>query len=72
MIPAGATAVVLDAALPTNTIGIYVGVAGNVNASINGSDVLFKGAAAGSVIPGRFTKVKTASTTATDMVAMCE
>ncbi len=48
---------------------IYVGGAGNVVATMNGVDVTFVGVQAGSVLPIRPTKIKTAST-ATSMVAL--
>jgi hypothetical protein len=51
-------------------IAIYVGVTGNINMTINGSDVVFKGATAGSILPIRPTAIKSTSTTATDLVAL--
>lgn len=48
---------------------IYVGGAGNIVATMDGVDVTFVGVQAGSVLPIRPTKIKTAST-ATSMVAL--
>lgn len=51
--------------------GIYIGVAGNATVTdCAGNDVLFKGLAAGSVLPVRATQVKASNTTATDLVAL--
>jgi hypothetical protein len=38
--------------------------------TINGSDVVFKGATAGSILPIRPSAIKATSTTATDLVAL--
>lgn len=55
----------------TNTSrGIYVGVTGNIVATIGGTDITFVGAVAGSVLPIRATRIKSTGTTATDMVAL--
>lgn len=51
-------------------IAIYVGVGGIINMTINGVDVVFKGATAGSILPIRPTAIKATTTTATDMVAL--
>jgi len=51
--------------------GIYVGVAGNATVRTDaGTDVLFKGLAAGSILPVRATMVVSTNTTATDLVAL--
>jgi hypothetical protein len=56
----------------SNTIGLYVGGAGNVTLTVNGSDVLFTAVPVGTIIPIRFSKVKSTGTTATAMVALYE
>lgn len=50
--------------------GVYVGVGGDVSIVANGLTVVYKGAAAGSIIPIAATKVNTSGTTATDLVAL--
>ena len=51
--------------------GIYVGVGGIINLELeDGGTVVFKGAVAGTVIPVRAVKVLSATTTATDLVAL--
>jgi hypothetical protein len=50
--------------------GLYVGVAGDITAIINGVAVLFKGVPQGSILPVRCTRVNSTATTATDMVAL--
>lgn len=50
---------------------LYIGGAGNVNVVLpDGSDVLFVGLAAGSILPVRCTRVNDADTTASDIVAL--
>jgi hypothetical protein len=49
---------------------LYVGVAGDVVAIINGTAITFTGMLAGSVYPIRCTRVNSTSTTATNMVAL--
>ena len=49
---------------------IYVGVTGNIVLTVNGSNITFTGAVAGSVIPIYSTNVVVSGTTATDMVAL--
>ena len=50
--------------------GIYVGGAGNIALTLNGVEVTYVGVAAGSIIPGQFTKVASTGTTATNLVAV--
>ena len=51
--------------------GIYVGVGGIINLELeDGDTVVFKGAVAGTVIPVRAVEVLSATTTATDLVAL--
>lgn len=54
------------------TRGIYVGVGGDVSVEMKGTGtaIVFKGAAAGTVIPVRATRVNATGTTATDLVAL--
>lgn len=49
---------------------IYVGVGGDINLTVNGSNVLFKNAVAGSIIPVNSTKVVSTNTTATNLIAL--
>ena len=49
---------------------IYVGGAGNIVATINGGDVTFNGAQAGTILPIRPTRIKATGTTATGLVAL--
>lgn len=50
---------------------VWVGAAGNVEVvALNGAAVLYKGCAAGSVIPMRGKRVNAVNTTATDLVGM--
>ena len=49
---------------------IYVGVAGNVAVVVGGLAVTYIGAQAGSVLPLRATRVTSAGTTATSLVAL--
>lgn len=56
----------------SNTIGLYVGGAGNVTLTINGSDILFTAVPVGTILPVSFSKVKSTGTTATAMVALYE
>ena len=51
---------------------LYIGVGGNVSIDLmNGGDaIVFKGAAAGSILPLRVTRVRVTGTTATDIVAI--
>jgi hypothetical protein len=66
-----AEAITNDVAFSRACRGIYVGVAGIINLELeDGGTVVFKGAAAGSVIPIRAVKVLAATTTATDLVAL--
>ena len=63
--------IVNDTAFGKTCRGIYVGVAGNATVTTTGGqDVLFKGLAAGSILPVRATQVKSSNTTATDLVAL--
>lgn len=70
-VPGGWTAVVpSDATDLTGTMGIYVGVTGNVTARFANApavDVVFTAVPAGAFIPGLFTRVM-AATTATSIV----
>lgn len=72
--PAGnAEAVTIGTPLVTESRGLYIGVGGNVLVvmSPGGNQVLFKGAQAGSILPIRISSVvSSASTTATDLVAL--
>lgn len=53
------------------TRGIYVGGAGNIAAVMkDGSVVTFSGAAAGTVLPLRVSRVNSTNTTATNLVGM--
>ena len=64
-------AVVTNTDFTATCRGVYVGGAGNVSAkSVSGSDVVFTGVPAGSILPIRATRINTTNTTATDMVAM--
>lgn len=50
-------------------MGFYVGVTGDVNVqSVAGTSVLFKAVPAGAVIPGRFIRIMSTSTTATNIL----
>jgi hypothetical protein len=59
-----------NASITGKPIAIYVGVGGIINMTINGVDVVFKGATAGSILPIRPTAIKATTTTATDLVAL--
>lgn len=50
--------------------GIYVGGAGNIVATLNGVDVTFNGAQAGTILPIRPSRIKSTGTTATGLVAL--
>lgn len=53
------------------TIGVFVGGAGNLNATLAcGVDCLFTGVVAGSILPISVVKIKSTSTTATNIVAL--
>lgn len=53
------------------TIGLFVGGAGNVNVEMSdGTDCLFTGVLAGQILPISVTKVNSTSTTATNIVAL--
>lgn len=53
------------------TRGLYVGVGGDVNVDMtNGDTVLFKNASAGSILPISVRRVRIASTTATNLLAL--
>lgn len=58
--------------IPTGlTRGVYVGVGGNI--AVVGADnveVVFKGAAAGALLPIRARRINAVNTTATDLVAI--
>lgn len=59
-----------DATVLTPFQSLFVGGAGNVTVTlVSGSDVVFTGVLAGTILPIRGTKVKVA-TTATNIVAM--
>lgn len=68
LIPKRFQNVVLDAAITDASLGLIVGGAGNVSAA--GVDGLFTSftCVAGQSIPGRFTMVRTAGTSATGIV----
>ncbi len=59
-------------ALQLTCVALYVGVAGNVAADLAGagSDVDFIGVPAGTVLPGRFSRVYSTNTTATNIVQL--
>lgn len=61
-----------DAAdLSFTTRALYVGGAGNVNlVDANGTNTLFSGVTAGTVLPVRISRVKATNTTATNLVAL--
>jgi hypothetical protein len=49
-------------------VGFYVGVTGDVTVqSVAGSSVLFKAVPAGAIIPGRFIRIMSTATTATNI-----
>lgn len=51
--------------------GLYVGVTGDVELRrLDGTDVVFTGVPAGVVLPVEFAQVRSANTTATNMVAL--
>jgi len=56
--------------LSNTTRGVFVGVGGVVVAVVNGAAVTFTGAASGSILPIRCTRINSTSTTATNMVAL--
>lgn len=66
-----AIAVTLDATIPACR-GIYIGVTGDVSVNMVGvgSAVVFKNAAAGSVLPIQALKVNTSGTTATNLLVL--
>ena len=66
-----AIAVTLDATIPACR-GIYVGGAGDVSVNMTsiGSAVIFKAAAAGSILPIQAAKVNTTGTTATNLLVL--
>lgn len=68
LIPKRFANVTLDAAITDASLGLIVGSAGTVSAS--GTDGVFASftCIAGQSIPGRFTMVRTAGTTATGIV----
>ena len=49
---------------------IYVGVAGDIVATVKGTNITFKNAVAGSTLPVETTQVVASGTTATDLVAL--
>jgi len=60
-----------DGADLTNTTrGIYVGGAGNIVATVGGTDVTFTAVQAGTVLPIRATRIKATGTTATGLVGL--
>lgn len=60
-----------SADLGFKTRGLYIGVGGDVNVDMtNGDTVLFKGASAGSILPISVRRVRSTSTTATNIVAL--
>lgn len=50
--------------------GIYVGGTGNIVATINGVDLTFNNAQAGTILPIRPTRIKATNTTATGLIAL--
>lgn len=56
--------------LAYTTRGIYVGGAGNIVATVGGTDVTFTAAQAGTVLPIRATRIKATGTTATALVGL--
>lgn len=57
--------------LPQVCRGLYVGVSGNINIDMpDGATVLFSNVAAGIILPIRAKRVRSTSTTATNMVAV--
>lgn len=69
LIPSDAEAIVTSTAPNKNYAGIYVGVSGDVViTTAAGNDVTFTSVPAGAIIPLACRGVKTASTTATNMV----
>lgn len=64
-------AIILGTPFSTPARGIYVGADGNINiVGLDGTAVVFVGARAGSVIPVGCTAVNTASTTASNLIAL--
>lgn len=60
-----------DSTLIGQTIGLFVGGAGNLNVTMaDGTDCVFTGVVAGSVLPLSVKRVKSTSTTATNIVAL--
>ncbi len=56
--------------LTKETRGLYVGVSGDVNCDVGGVTVVFTAMAAGIIHPIAVTRVRVASTTATNIVAI--
>lgn len=64
-----------DTANFASTLGLYVGVAGNIKVDMAGvgpgvDPVVFLGATAGSILPVRVTRVYLTGTTATNILAL--
>ena len=49
---------------------IYVGVGGDITLTMGGTDVLYKNAVSGSILPVQATQVKSTNTTATNLIAL--
>lgn len=56
--------------LAYTTRGIYVGGAGNIVATVGGTDVTFNSVQAGTILPVRATRIKATNTTATGLVGL--
>lgn len=73
-VPDGAAAVTPSdtTLLNAGTVAIYVGTTGNVSVDMagSGSAILFTAVPAGAIIPGRFLRVRSTSTTASTIVAL--
>lgn len=59
-----------DTDLSKVTRGLYVGVSGDVNCDIGGVTLVFTAMAAGIIHPIAVTRIRSTSTTATNMVAI--
>lgn len=69
LIPSAWVTVTPSDTTAVNLVGFYVGTTGNVAAqSVEGATVIFKAVPAGQYIPGRFVRIMSASTTASDIV----
>jgi hypothetical protein len=56
--------------LPTRPRAVYVGGTGNITATMGGTDVVFSGVPAGTLLPISPTRIKATGTTATLMLAL--